>query len=585
MSGAPLATAVGYPDKQWPGEWYLPYPRAGQYKGNVVSEPKEETHIGMEFNTVVTLYPDNTYHLVIDANPATTGFISADNYFTLLALKPKHERWINYQIINENRGVLFSPDNGTTWWTSEDKTSPLYNREPVYVLDVSLDDNDLDLEDYDGNPYYKSADEIFQHNYVGQKFPVKKDFDNSYAENGFVTGALEFFMQRAGDPRELVVGISVRESKLAEFVVPTPIDVQEEDWSWARFTFPYPLTLWENEEYIVYIKSPASDLRNYPVVNTMKTPWEDVTGWVGTGFGGEDAHYVWYSKDVEAWLRKNHRDVPFRFIIQYTGPGTYISKVYDAGQVADWRFLEWDETTPAGTRVRFYVRVGGSPNWLGSWQGPYVGGRADLDNLPSARYLQYRVELSPNASRTLAPAVHEVRIGYRGGFGVLALNCEYTQYPSQTWVYEGGAVILVQDDTSIMYSEPELVKVSADGNNLEVTVDYIFIKLEGTHGGSAPTAKSLTVHMPNSPLYTVKPADGVPNRGEVEVTVVSDYAEAWEEYFELLSRKINRDGANSSVDSTGVDEGVVRLIIKGNGTGEDIIYYERVREFVVRAAG
>jgi hypothetical protein len=589
MSGSPLATAVGYPDKKWPIEWYLPYPRVGQYRYNVQSQPQESIHVGMEFDTVVTLYPGNTYHLVVDANPATSGFISNENYFIPLAVRPRHDNWINNENVNQNRGVLFSPNNGETWYSSENPASPVYNREPVYVLDVSLDDNDLSIEDYDGNPYYKSADEVFQHNFVGERFVVRKDLDNSYTENGFTAGALEFFMQRARQPRELIVGVSVTGTNLIEFITPTPLDLEDWGWNWARFTFPYPLRLWENEEYVVYAESPASDLQNYPAMNSMKTPWEDVTGWTSTGFGGRDATYVWYSHDVQAWVAKQHREIPFRLVTRFANQGIYVSKVYDASQRADWQFLEWDETRPPGTEVRFYVRVGDSPELTGPWQGPYTGGRADLTNLRNTRYIQYRVELVSDSSGTAAPAVHEVRIGYYSGFGGIYVRPSYTQYQPQRWVFEGGAVILAQNDKSVMISEPDLVEVQdVGGSNIRVNVNYIVVSLPRGMTGRIVVSQNLTVHMPREPYYTVRPADSsTPNVSSVTIRVVTDYVDAWRQYLDRLARRLNAaQGANICyVDAGEALEGVVKLIITGKGEGNDILLYERVKELVVRPSG
>ncbi|MHA1740956.1 MAG: CBM96 family carbohydrate-binding protein, partial [Candidatus Thorarchaeota archaeon] len=83
---------------------------------------------GIELYPIVELESGQTYHLVVDANPETTGFISAENYFIMLALKPIHDNWINNRDVNVNRGVLFSSDNGKTWSDSSDPGSVVYNR-------------------------------------------------------------------------------------------------------------------------------------------------------------------------------------------------------------------------------------------------------------------------------------------------------------------------------------------------------------------------------------------------------------------------------------------------------------------------
>jgi hypothetical protein len=320
----------------------------------------------------------------------------------------------------------------------------------------------------------------------------------------------------------------------------------------------------------------------------MKTAWADQSLWCTPTYGGFDSLYL-YSDDGSTWSTKNYRDLPFRFITGFTESGVFISEVFDAGQLVDWEFIEWDATRPPGTGISFYIRTGDSPELAGSWTGPFENGRGDLSGLRSSRYLQYKIEFTARTGGTIGPAVHEVRVGYLGGFGSIRLHTGYRRYQPQTWVYEGGAVILAQDENSVMRSEPELVEVEdAGGNNLKVTVDYIFLKRpEGLEGLLMPTAESITVHAPDPPVYTVRPDGNTPNRSQVEVEVVSEYPDAWRGYFEGLSRSINRaHGAGvSSVDISEIGEGVVKLLIYGKGTGDDILYYERVRELEVRVAG
>jgi hypothetical protein len=485
--------------------------------------------------------------------------------------------------------VLYSPDNGATWWTSEDPASPLYDREPHYVLDVSTDDNWLTIEDYDGNPYYKSADEIFQHNNAGESFRVDKSY-GSFEGAGFRAGAIEFFCQRTGDPGEFWVGLKNGATTLQRFYVERPIDVSDYGWEWLRFTFPNPIDLWENEQYIAYVMSPGSDFRNYVSVNTMKTAWEDTTGWTETGYGGSASNYVNSSSET-GWELKPHRDIPFRFVTRFASAGSFVSKVFDAGHLVSWEFLEWDETRPPGTSVEFYVRVGNNPGAMSEWFGPYTGGRADLSSLPDTRLIQYRVDLRANSDASAAPAVHEVRIAYYGGLGSITIDPHYREYPDQEWVLEGGALILVQDDKSVMISPPAgMIQVeNAGGNNLKVTVTYVFVSQpSGSEGRIVARRGGVSVSLLEPPSFSIRPANPeTPNKDSVTVSIRTEHASAWHQYFERLSREINSSFGSriSWADNSELENGVAKLVIDGAGSGNDILYYELVRELVIRPIG
>ena len=45
----------------------------------------------------------------------------------------------------------------------------------------------------------------------------------------------------------------------------------------------------------------------------------------------------------------------------YPASGSFDSRVFDAGQSADWGALAWTAATPAGTGVALSVRTGNTP--------------------------------------------------------------------------------------------------------------------------------------------------------------------------------------------------------------------------------
>jgi hypothetical protein len=97
----------------------------------------------------------------------------------------------------------------------------------------------------------------------------------------------------------------------------------------------------------------------------------------------------------------------------YAGPGTFLSRIVDAGSVVNWDALTWAAQTPSGTSVALSVRRGDVPLPDATWtafesiaaSGSGIGG--------SSRYLQYRVELTAGDPAS-TPSIDEVSIGYSG---------------------------------------------------------------------------------------------------------------------------------------------------------------------------
>ena len=86
--------------------------------------------------------------------------------------------------------------------------------------------------------------------------------------------------------------------------------------------------------------------------------------------------------------------VDWIYATPYLTPGTFESRVYDAGVPKTWGAATWTATTPAGTSLQISQRQGDTPTPDGSWtsfttipsSGSTVGG--------TSRYIQYRAELS-----------------------------------------------------------------------------------------------------------------------------------------------------------------------------------------------
>jgi hypothetical protein len=300
----------------------------------------------------------------------------------------------------------------------------------------------------------------------------------------------------------------------------------------------------------------------------MKTPWETNTKapYVQATYGGGSSLYIW-SYDGNTWDDKEYREVPFRFVTGYAQSGDFESGVFDAGQVVDWKYIEWDETRPTGTDIKLYVIANGER------YGPFSN-RSSLENVPDSRNISYKVEMMTN-DPAKSPALHEVRIGYRGGFGSLRIELQ-NQGEGRTLAYEGGAVIVKQQNRSTMYSMPDDMIVFTDNydgrENVKLDVNYrILLNPLSVKSTALTTMAGVNFTMPEN-MRVVKEND---NMGSVEIIIFSDFAQAWYEYLQSVSDKINRRYPGWSA-VTRPSEYETKLVIQS--VGKRIAYRETVRE-------
>ena len=100
---------------------------------------------------------------------------------------------------------------------------------------------------------------------------------------------------------------------------------------------------------------------------------------------------------------------------------TYVSKVFDAGSLAQFETLSWDGETPFATSIQFQVRGANSVEALrqSKWKGPEGEGSFYIDRhsklkglLSNTRYFQFKATLvGPNGAST--PVLRSTSIGYR----------------------------------------------------------------------------------------------------------------------------------------------------------------------------
>ena len=99
----------------------------------------------------------------------------------------------------------------------------------------------------------------------------------------------------------------------------------------------------------------------------------------------------------------------------YPASGTFLSRVFDAGQAADWGALSWNANAPPGT-LQISVRTGDTPTPDGTWTAftPINSSGGDIPG--NSRYVQYRAELG-SSDPNQTPTLSDVSIAYTMGGG------------------------------------------------------------------------------------------------------------------------------------------------------------------------
>lgn len=175
-------------------------------------------------------------------------------------------------------------------------------------------------------------------------------------------------------------------------------------------------------------------------------------------------------------------------------------------------------------------------------------------------------------------------------YGTLEFKAWNRHYPSQTHIFEGGAVVLVQEN-QVMRLPPRIIRVfrASDNENLDVViVENILIVPRGIAWENSWISKRGTgkveITCENS-FYSVEPIYGpgenlVPNRENVVIDLEGKvmYRWAWRRYLEEMRDEL---GPYYPV----LDATALRLTIRGRDNdkvvGNDIFYYELVKRIVI----
>lgn len=216
-----------------------------------------------------------------------------------------------------------------------------------------------------------------------------------------------------------------------------------------------------------------------------------------------------------------------------------------------------------------------SDNTWSVWQPTTNGG--DVPS-PSARYIQYRVELWTESGK-LSPVFEEITINHVKDteYGIVGYSSGHVFYPDQAYVYEGGSVILTQAKVNLTVLDPMVIinVLENEDNNIKVYANFWIIENEMASITSTGT-RTIRVFCVNSST-TVTPVEG-PNRENVVLKVLSPYGDVWGEYLAKEKERLEAMGITADFD-----EGTLTLTIMGkeNAGVNDIYYYEQVKEIEV----
>ena len=92
----------------------------------------------------------------------------------------------------------------------------------------------------------------------------------------------------------------------------------------------------------------------------------------------------------------------------YPSEGTLTSSILDVNNYPHWDEMQWQDSVPAGSSVRFRVRSSNDSGDMGEWSG-YIEEPGSLEGFADSthRYFQYRVHMEPSG-QLVTPTLYQV---------------------------------------------------------------------------------------------------------------------------------------------------------------------------------
>src|SRR5262249_27123775 len=99
---------------------------------------------------------------------------------------------------------------------------------------------------------------------------------------------------------------------------------------------------------------------------------------------------------------------------RFTAGGSVTGEVIDAKLISRWGAISWQGDVPTGTKLAVSVRGGNvaepDETWT-DWSPEQIDPKTAAANLPSARYLQFRVTLG-TGNPNVTPSLHHLTVRY-----------------------------------------------------------------------------------------------------------------------------------------------------------------------------
>lgn len=378
----------GYPDGTW--------------LGSGVYTPSGTGWQTISLNTPVTLNKLQVYHLVVQGRLA----LSKKSYISLRESLPQNSLVPLNNASDSNANVLWN--SGTGW--------SVLNSQPIYELDYA--DNT-----YEGNPYISGQDEaIYGPNYVSEKitvtsqnmniseisFKVKKNKNQSPADNLIVT---------------LLTGNTVIEQgTLVSAGDPT---LTTSYGPWYIYKLSRQETLSVGQTYRIYLSSSGANSNFYYQVSSVSA--FDSSNFDGITFDGINSVFSSSSNSGDGWSDRNYSDISgFKLTVVngYALSGDFTSTIFDTSlETTNYNYIAWTADVPAGTTLKFQIKVDGSKKSWSDWMGPNGTSSTyftvDGDTMPDltdvanigTRWIQYKAFFtSANGQNT--PILKDITIDY-----------------------------------------------------------------------------------------------------------------------------------------------------------------------------
>jgi hypothetical protein len=118
--------------------------------------------------------------------------------------------------------------------------------------------------------------------------------------------------------------------------------------------------------------------------------------------------------------------------IGYPSTGSLTSSILNVNNYPHWDEIQWQDSLPAGSSLRFRVRSSNDPGDMGEWSG-YIEEPGSLEGFVDSthRYFQYRVHMEPSG-RFVTPTLYQVLFywDWLGVEGVEDVTCIHPVTPN-----------------------------------------------------------------------------------------------------------------------------------------------------------